>query len=271
MIPSSVRSFFKPTYQRFSLRKFTAPTFTTLHSADITVSLNVDPTNGAVDEYIFIHHQWEEEVAQVLADHLHQGAVFVDVGANIGAFTIPLAKKVTDTGKVVSFEPLPKLIHQVEKSLARNELSNVSLINKACGAEVGTQDLYVQAENIGGSSLIKKTAGGEKISLTVTTLDKELAALEKIDLIKIDVEGYELEVLQGAECTLRKHHPALVIEFSPSLYQPRSETMSLDILQLLITLGYRIWEIERGFYVDDVSGYLEEIGSNQVNILCTTS
>jgi len=271
MIPPSVRRFFKPVYHWFGLRGFTEPTFTSLQSADVTVSLQVDPTNGVVDEYIFMHHQWEEEVAQVIAAHLHTGAVFVDVGANIGAFAIPMAKKVSDSGRVFAFEPHPKLVQQIKNSVQENKLANVTVIQKACGAVVGEQALYLKPKNSGGSSLIQSDQPEEGLLLSVTTLDSELSALEKIDLIKIDVEGYELEVLQGGRTILSQYKPTLVIEFSPSLYESRSKTMGFEILQLLVEMNYTIWEIERGIYIQDVANYVAELGLNQVNILCTVS
>jgi|GEM_PF-915852 len=269
MIPPVARRFFKPMYQWFGLRAFVKPTFVPLHCADQTVSLLVDPINGSVDEYIFMHHQWEEPIARLLSEQLVEGSVLVDVGANIGAFTIPMAKHVCDAGRVFAFEPHPRLVTQIEKSLKYNVLQNTTVINKACGATVGEQTLYVKSKNVGGSSLVASLEQDERVPLRVTTLDIELADVEKIDVIKIDVEGYELEVLQGTQNIIRTHRPVLVIEFSPSLYEARSKTIGLEIFELITASGYSILEVERGLCISDIPKYLHDIGLQQVNLLCT--
>jgi FkbM family methyltransferase len=156
----------------------------------------------------------------------------LDVGANIGANTIPLAKHVGPRGRVIAFEP-QRIVHQMLcANVALNGLLNVVALWSAAGAQPGTIRVppvdYEAVENFGGIEL-----GGEQgEAVPVTTIDQ--LQLERCRLIKIDVEGMELAVLQGAGDTIARLRPRLYFENN------RREK-SAALLGHLLALGYRLY------------------------------
>jgi len=140
--------------------------------------------------------------------------IFIDVGANIGKYSIILGKKLKDNGQVISIEPEPRNFEILNKNIKLNNLKNVTAINNGLYSKKGKLDFYLTSEKSGDGahSLIKKT--NNKIQIKVDTLDNIIKekGLKDIKLIKIDVEGAEANVLKGAKKTLKKYHPKLIFE-----------------------------------------------------------
>jgi len=270
-IPQSLRNLLKPFYQNFYLRSFTESRFVRVNEGGVQFSIEVNPQNGAVDEYIFIHRNWEPQVGRVLREQLQAGGVFVDVGANIGYFSLLAAALVGETGRVVSFEPLERLVSQIERSADQNSYSWLKVLPKALGNTLGVMELALAAKNIGGSSLVTPERDGQKVQVEVSTLDSELRDMGKIDLMKIDVEGFEYEMLLGAQQVLQRYLPAIVLEFSPHFYNQRSKTMGKDIIELLQAYGYNFTILQTNSQTSNVDELLRLINGQQVDLLCTVS
>ncbi len=268
-IPSPLRSLLKPWYQSWHFRTFIGRQLVPIYNDEVQFFLELDRKNGAVDEYIFIHRNWELQVGQVLHEQLQPGGVFVDVGANIGYFSLLAATLVGESGRVIAFEPLPRLVGQIRRSAVHNHYQWLKVVPKALGDVAGSMELVLSAHNIGGSSLVTPNRIGERVTVEVSTLDFELADLERIDVIKIDVEGFEYEMLQGAQQTLERCRPTLVLEFSPHFYKERSTTMETEILTLLRQLGYTFTILQTGKTADDIDTLLTLIKGEQVDLLCT--
>ncbi len=140
------------------------------------------------------------------------GAVFVDAGANIGAYTVPASRQVGAGGRVVAFEAHPVTYAYLARNVALNGLGNVVALNNALGSKPGWVEMDYQRSNPGETHVV---ADGEPTGVRVelATLDDALAGLgiARIDYLKIDVEGYELQVLRGAsgiiECS-----PGIVVQ-----------------------------------------------------------
>ncbi|NNF22003.1 MAG: FkbM family methyltransferase [Saprospiraceae bacterium] len=130
---------------------------------------------------------------------------FIDIGANIGRYSVPLGKKF----KVISFEPLSSTFNQLKKNLSRNN-SNAILHECGIGDIEKKIDLYYDPNEHGEASVAFK-AGNKKETIQIYPLDKILEE-EKNPVIKIDVEGYEYEVLKGAEQFIRNNQPVIIIE-----------------------------------------------------------
>jgi FkbM family methyltransferase len=158
--------------------------------------------------------------------------VVVEAGANIGAHTVPFAKLVGTEGRIYAFEP-QRLVHQTLcGNLALNELENVYALAVAAGDRAGQVRMpvirYGADANYGGQSLANEE--GEAVAMgTVDAL-----RLERLDLLKADVEGTEELVIKGAEITLRKSRPTLYLE------NDRIER-SESLLTRLAALGYEMW------------------------------
>ena len=177
--------------------------------------------------------------------------------AQISAHTVPFAKAVGATGKVLTFEPQRTVFHMLCGNLALNGLSNVQAINGGLGAEAATLRVpsidYASEHNFGGAQL---SESGDGHAVSVTTLDSW--ELEACHLIKADVEGMELEVLQGATETIKRFNPFLYIE------NDRTD-LSKGLLEWLLRANYRLyWHIcqlfsENNFFANQenvFSGYL---------------
>jgi FkbM family methyltransferase len=154
----------------------------------------------------------------LLKTFLAPGDVFIDIGANIGDWTLPAARLVGTQGRVLSVEPVPRMAEALRKSAWVNRFTQVQVFDCALSNRVGEADFSMERENSGGSRLDDMQDGPgrnfSRIKVKVRTLDEMVDAenLSAIALIKIDVEGFEADVLQGAVRTLNKFSPPLHLE-----------------------------------------------------------
>ena len=168
--------------------------------------------------------------------------VFIDVGANIGKYTIKIGNSLKMNGRVISFEPENDNFEMLKKNTKLNNLKNTTLINKALSDKKGKLKLYLAKGNLGHHSLVEKV--GEKYEeVEVDTLDNILKELKisKVDLIKIDVEGAENLVLKGALETLKNSHPKIVFEAWDKNHLDK-------IKEVLEPLNYKIKQINKVDY-----------------------
>jgi FkbM family methyltransferase len=146
---------------------------------------------------------WQNPSARIyeMLPYIKAGDIIVDVGANVGTTVIPSAMAVGDSGTVLAFEAHPKTFQYLESNVKLNNLTNVKLFHNALGEKKGKVTFSDNDADDQNSVIFNSNSG---ISVDVTVLDDFTEDFEKIDLLKIDVEGYELFVLQGAEETLQK-------------------------------------------------------------------
>lgn len=137
---------------------------------------------------------------------------FLDIGANVGKYSIIMGNKLRGIGKVFSFEPEPSNLNSLKKNIELNKLDNVNIVPMACSKEKGRWEFYIDKNNSGGHSLVKKT--NQKIFVETDKLDSiiESNKIKDIKLIKIDVEGAEMDVLIGSEKILKKYKPKIIFE-----------------------------------------------------------
>lgn len=161
------------------------------------------------------------------------GAIVLDIGANIGAHTVPLAQLVGAAGVVVAFEPQPTLHKILCANLVLNSVPNVLTYAMALGSCEGECLIpildYSQPNNFGGIGM-DMVQEGEAVPLT--TLDS--FQLERVDFIKLDVEGFESKVLEGAAETIARCRPIMYIE------NDRADK-SEELIQRLFDMDYRLW------------------------------
>lgn len=170
--------------------------------------------------------------------------VFIDIGANIGKYSIMVGNKLKNKGNVIAIEPESKNFKILEKNIRLNNLNNVIVISKGCFSKKGKLTFYLDNIGTGGHSLVKKEVGNKKIEIEVDTLDNILKNLKikRVDLIKIDVEGAEADVLKGAEKTLKKHHPKIIFEAWNEEYLKKCK-------KILDKFGYDIKQIAPENYI----------------------
>ena len=209
------------------------------------IKMQLDPYD-LVSRKILETGVWEPESIQAVADHLSPGATFMDVGAHIGYYSLKAATKVGPNGHIVSIEPNPQTLAKLRANLEASNARIASVWPVACAASESTLQLFAApGSNTGESSLSKDNASQEgaapvAYSVRARPLDdivKE-AKLDRVDVIKIDVEGAEFEVLKGAAKTLDDFRPALVVELVEN--QLKSMGTSVDeVIRFLASHGYR--------------------------------
>ncbi len=159
----------------------------------------------------------EQGTEKLLRRVLSDDAVFVDVGANIGYFTKLASRLVGTTGRVFAFEPMPAALRLLRMNTS--QLPNVTVLPLALSDMKGTATFYVRKK--GDMSSLSHDSGAKPVPVAVGTLDESLAGQPRIDVIKIDVEGNELEVLHGGRAIIERHRPIVYFEFLPCFAEPR--------------------------------------------------
>ena len=179
-----------------------------------------------------LYGEFSEIESEFLAGYAPPDGVAIDAGANIGAHTVALARAVGPRGAVIAAEPQRILFQILCANLALNEIRNVHAFHCALGAAVGRTKIpfvdYRQEDNFGGIA-----AGAERGEFVrVRTVDG--FSLPKLDLLKIDVEGWEAEVLRGAAEAIKRHRPVLYVEAD------RKDKVA-GLIELLLSMGYALY------------------------------
>jgi FkbM family methyltransferase len=170
------------------------------------------------------------------------GATVIDIGANLGEWTVPFARAVGSAGRVLAIEPAPRNAASLAKTLAANALRQAEIVRCAVGDREGAVGFAVPLvtsarSDTGTAHIGPATAGHETVTVDLRRFDGLVGerGFKRIDLIKIDVEGHERPVLDGAATALARFRPALVIETGHE-----GESDRAAIHERLAALGYRI-------------------------------
>ena len=171
-----------------------------------------------------------------------KSGIFLDVGANVGKYSVIIGNQLRENGKVFAFEPEPSNLKALKRNLELNRLTNVNIIPLACSDKKDRLKLYLNEKNSGGHSLIEKQTSF--IEVDVDTLDNriEKQKIKKVDMIKIDVEGAEADVLKGAKKILKRYHPRVIFEAWDEEHLNRIE-------KVLIPFKYQIKKIGEENYL----------------------
>jgi len=173
------------------------------------------------------------------------GLVVYDVGAYHGILTLFFASRCS---RVISYEPNETNHARLVENIRLNDLNNVQVRKLGVGAQPGSGTLRYSPTMAGGGTLDPNGSAPILQAIQITTLDHDLAAsaLPAPDLIKIDIEGWELEALRGARATLDAHHPALFLEMHGETMREKRRKAS-EIIAFLREVGYRnIDHVESG-------------------------
>lgn len=178
-----------------------------------------------------------------VAGGVRPGDWVIDCGANIGIITSQLCAAVGPLGAVWACEPMPDNVHRLELLKSENDLDQLRILACAIGSQPGTISIGLPPPGHSGWASITKSFGvADHATVEVETLDRLAEASAPTDrplrLLKIDVEGYEFEVLAGAKAVIEAHHPLIYCEFNDILLRDRGRS-SLELLATLAELGYR--------------------------------
>lgn len=165
---------------------------------------------------IYVFRDSLEPELEHLEAFIPPGGVFVDIGGNTGIFTVKAAQffRQHGGGTVVTYEPLPEMLAELDHNLAANGFDNVRLRSFCLGAQAGTAELWLNLNRPAAASLVNRDPKATHRSMLVLRLDDvyPLEKLDRLDYVKIDVEGAESEVLAGANETLKRFRPIIQLE-----------------------------------------------------------
>ncbi len=210
----------------------------------IHVRLNDDAVGAGIATYRF----YEPHVTEGLRRCLKPGDCFLDIGANIGYFTLLGAALVGAHGRVLAFEPNRDNCALLTKSLRQNQFRNVRLYPYAVGAKEQTLALYRHGTS--STSILRDKSSqqapppGRPYGVRAVVLDDFLADLDRLDVIKIDIDGFEPRALQGMQRLIQRHRPVIFTEFCPLLLGSVGHSTAQAYLEQLLSHGYTLGILE---------------------------
>lgn len=212
------------------------------------------PTGDYVGRALTLTGDLDRKISRTFEQVARPGDFILDIGANLGLHTLQASRIAGSGGRVLAFEPNPSMTMVLRESLGANSCGNVELRECALGSEEATLELHVPSDHAGKGSLLKSSLERvrcDRISVPVKTLDSVLAGeSSRIGLVKIDVEGFESQVLAGARDLLSSSPPhAWIFETHHLSGGLRSE----PVAETLRIAGYRLFYIVgRGVRVQQV-------------------
>jgi FkbM family methyltransferase len=203
--------------------------------------MNLDLSDWAERMTFFLGRYYELGVLETLDLLLRPGDRFVDIGANIGMITLHARSLVGDRGRIDCFEPNPDCVAAIRANLALNAITNVVVHPCGLGDRAGPMTLHFASEHSGTATLAD--TGDDTVrafSVDVEVGDEALQELPRV--IKIDVEGFELQVLRGLRRTLADAAPFVITEVIESQLA-RAGAGTSDLVELFAGHGYRAFGI----------------------------
>lgn len=226
-----------------ALRRAVIKTFGVVYRHGQTITIRFGPLKSMRWNVHRAHQFWmplgayEAETSEWLARNLRPGDCFFDVGANAGYFTLLGSRVVGEHGRVVAFEPIPENVEIIGDNIRSNDLTNAQLEPVALSNQNAEVSFTVEGNNANShlsevEIVHARSEPARIVKVQARTLDNFVAATGLVpDAIKVDVEGSELLVLEGARDTLRTHFPRLLVS-------THSEQLREDTVQVLRSMGY---------------------------------
>lgn len=215
-----------------------AVTFITRHGFRMRANLR-NPEHERM--YFYGDHDERYEIANIRRI-IKPGDICWDIGANIGFYTCLFASLTGPTGRVVAFEPVSVTREYLSANVSLNGFSQVTVIPKALGARPENQPIYFGDAAAAEGTASLRQGDAQKIAelVEVETLDRVSAGLPVPDFIKIDVEGFQVELLVGARAFFNAHSPMVMAE----LRDPDRDTM-VRSEEYLRAFGYEVYEFTK--------------------------
>lgn len=218
--------------------------------------LRFHPT--ALSASYWVNSNAREEDEAFISSYLQPGDVMIDVGANIGALTLAAAAAVGPAGRVFSVEAHPRTFHYLKSNIGLNRFDNIELHNRAVGAAPGMV-FFSDRRSDDQNAVVDEGA----IRVPVETLDALLSSkVEKVTLLKVDVEGYEKFVFEGAKAILSRTELVYFEAWEPHFRKFRYATT--DLQRLLRGAGFRLFRRANSALVELPEGY---VANECVNLL----
>lgn len=188
------------------------------------------------EQSIFFVGDRHRVVTTLMMERVKSGAFCLDIGANIGFYTLKLAQLAGKEGRVAAFEANPNLLSRIKHNIDLNHLQNVEIIPKAVSQSSGIVEFYI-APNSELSSLDYIENAQEKIRVEALRIDDFIkdANWQRLDFIKVDIEGHDCQALLGAKQSLERFLPDIVLEYQYNM----DKNVADELFSYLESLGYR--------------------------------
>lgn len=229
--------------------------------------------DGGVAHQLIMYHAYEPYESKLVKEHLKPGMTVYNIGANLGYYTLLASECVGPLGKVFAFEPAPENFELLRRTVSENGVANVEIFQLAVGDAKGTALLSLSQTNSGDHQL-QSVATRDHVTVDVTTIDSFISeGHAPADAIIMDVQGAELDVLNGASSLLASSsHLALFTEFWHTGLDERHQNGASEMLDLLDRAGFTMSLVdEKRDTVQQTtqSELLQQFsGSAEANLLC---
>ena len=227
--------------------------------------------NDYIGREILASGSYEPHVTAVVKRVLKAGSTFLDIGANLGYFSLLASRLVGATGKVMCFEPNPQNQQLIYSSMLENHVENVRVFPYAASDAAGILKFATVGSNGG---VVTSEAKNQRHHFLVPSvvLDEVLKEEESIDLVKIDVEAHEPAVLKGMAGLLKRNRSRIIVEFHPWALQLANLAPPEELLQQLSSFGYSLTIIEptgnclRALSSREILDYWKSLGCETVHL-----
>jgi FkbM family methyltransferase len=206
-----------------------------------------------LDARLFFFGVWEPVITRMMVGHMRAGAVAVDVGANVGYYSLLMSRGVGPGGRVYAVEPAPTIRSRLEKNVALNGATNIKVVPYGISDRTERRSFHLSQGNSGGSHFAEVTIQGND-GLELRPLDQIIATedLSRVGLIKIDVEGMEQIVLGSIHNLLPRLAPDLAIfaeiRASTEMNEIIGKFRASGFKMIAIPNEYRMWRYAKGKY-----------------------
>lgn len=228
------------------------------------------PSRKNLTRAIIRRGYWEPLETKVFIDLLKPGAMVVDAGANFGHYALTAANIVGSEGHVIAFEPHPETYDLLKVNAALLSTSNLHTIQAGLDNQNGELTLYADAGNPGGHSFFEwniRQSKGVKTIVPVYALDKFLEQEipgKRLDVLKMDVQGFEMNLLKGAIYTITSHKPSVLCEVTPNALK-RAGSSHTELITFFDDLGYQM------AIIDSVAGQLIATSAEELGMALTNT
>ncbi len=226
-----------------------------------------------ISRQIIDHGIWEPYETSLVVKDLKRGDVFLDIGANLGYYTIIAGSIVGIPGKVLAFEPDLNNFNMLKKNIRLNKLSNVTAVNAAVSDVGGKGYIYLSDDNKGDHHIYDCGGSRKRVKIDILAGDKFIAKeTDRVNFIKIDTQGSEVRILRGLASQIQENRAnlSMVIEFWPYGLR-QSGTSALDLTDIINHfnlpicvidhIGHRLFPVT----VADLEKWVNETESDPMN------
>lgn len=228
-----------------------------------------------IDRNILAFGCYDTELHDAIEALVKPGMVCIDAGAHFGEAALHMSLKAGPKGEVFAFEPEPGIYERLIKHAERNEKKmRLCTVPMALSDRSGSATLYAvdeKEDNQGLNSLVNSRPQlGRKIEIQMTTLDTfaKQQKLERLDFIKVDIQGAEMRFLRGGHETFKKFGPDILMEISPEDLKASGKN-SRDLCDLLHLYGYRIYHMKKGEPTTEIDPQKVKPDFSATNVYCT--